>query len=112
MTNSRLSDSIYEIVAFYFGTENVAQVLQYMPSHFVAHKLIVCGASTFDILKIKLSEIHFPLLADRMYSDIKDMHLFDVFRNTSLDNIHFLYEYSYTHTILRILTTITFPLFF
>lgn len=86
-------DSIYEIVAFHFGTENVTQVLQYMPSHFVAHKLIVCGASTFDILKIKLSEIHFPLLADKMYSDIKDMHLFDVFRNTSLDNIQFLYVF-------------------
>ncbi|XP_052078633.1 uncharacterized protein LOC127716457 [Mytilus californianus] len=88
-----IHDSIYEIVAFHFGTDHVTHILKYMPSHFVANKLIVCGESTFDNLKIKLSKIYFPLLADRMYSDIKDMHLFDVFRNTSLNNIQFLYVF-------------------
>lgn len=87
---SFIHDSIYETVAYHYGQEFPEHILEFMPSNFIANKVVVDGNPSFDDLSIKIKERHFSKLAERLYSDLESNKLFDVFMNKALKYQPFL----------------------
>lgn len=81
---SCIHDSIYEAIAFHYGQVFPEQILDYMPSNFIANKVTVFGNASYDALSIQITEKHFSKLAERPYSDLESYQLFDVFMNKAL----------------------------
>ncbi|XP_062585045.1 uncharacterized protein LOC134246700, partial [Saccostrea cucullata] len=94
-----IHDSMFEIIAYHFGCQCPDLILQYISSSYIANKMKVCGGEkpsgeeqkvsgsartvSFDLC-IRLREGHYPILAKRLYSDIENMELYDVFMNNVL----------------------------
>ncbi|CAC5383298.1 unnamed protein product [Mytilus coruscus] len=87
---SFIHESIYEAIGYHFGQEFPEQILEYMPSNFIANKVIVVGIPTLNDLNIKIKESHFIKLAERLYLDLESNKLFDVFMNKALKYQPFL----------------------
>ncbi|CAC5395393.1 unnamed protein product [Mytilus coruscus] len=87
---SFIHDSIYEAIAFHYGQDFPEQILDYMPSNFIANKVTVFGNTSYDALCIQITENHFSKLAERLYSDLESYQLFDVFMSKALKYEPFL----------------------
>ncbi|CAC5383297.1 unnamed protein product [Mytilus coruscus] len=81
---SFIHDSIYETIAYHYGQKFQEQILEYMPSNFIANKVIVFGNHSYDDLNILITEGNFSKLAERLYLDLESDQLFDVFMNKAL----------------------------
>ncbi|XP_063404287.1 ankyrin repeat and KH domain-containing protein mask-like [Mytilus trossulus] len=90
---SFIHDSIYETGAYHYGNEFPEHILEFMPSNFIANKVVVDGNPSFDDLNIKIKERHFSKLAERLYLDLESDKLFDVFMNKALKYQPFLYVF-------------------
>lgn len=102
-------DSMFEMVAYHFGIRNPNLMLEYMSSDFIANNMTVNDACTTEhgsqktnredtdrgqnigqgnviSLSINLKEDHYPHLAKRLYTDIRNVELCNVFENEVLKN--------------------------
>ena len=79
-------DFIFEAIAYHYGRQNQQQqqILKYLSSSYIANKVTVCEQTSNEDLCIHISEDMYLPLAERLYSDIQSMNLFDVFMNKSL----------------------------
>jgi hypothetical protein len=57
------------------------QILKYLSSSYIANKVTVYEQASNEDLCIHLSEDMYLPLAERLYTDIQSMNLFDVFMN-------------------------------
>ncbi|XP_062617403.1 uncharacterized protein LOC134279078 [Saccostrea cucullata] len=89
---SFIHDYIYEICAFHYGQQFLDQILRYMDSCYIANYVIAknvkastrnAGEDTYD-LYLRLNEDQYPMFAERLYRDIQELKLYDVFMNDSL----------------------------
>ncbi|XP_062591983.1 uncharacterized protein LOC134253478 [Saccostrea cucullata] len=108
-----IHDSVFEILAYHFGHQFPELFLQYISSNYIANKVKVQewkkesevdnkhdeseefsveeqGTLSSDIIEdsfelcIRLREDQYPMLAERLYRDIENMELYDVFMNNVL----------------------------
>ncbi|XP_056006706.1 uncharacterized protein LOC125658404 [Ostrea edulis] len=92
-----IHDSMFEICAYHYGKQFPDQMLLYMSSSYIANHVkpqtSESGIESNDKnnereessdLCIRLHEDQYPLLAERLYRDIQNMKLYDVFRNQVL----------------------------
>ncbi|XP_061186509.1 uncharacterized protein LOC133194590 [Saccostrea echinata] len=108
-----IHDSVFEILAYHYGCQFPDLVLQYISSSYIANKVKVqegekelvsesnqfsedvkssgeefevSGSESMELfdLCIRLREGQYPMLAKRLYSDIENMELYDVFMNNVL----------------------------
>lgn len=101
-------DSMFEMVAYHFGHRNPELMLKYMSSDFIANNITVNDACTIEhesqkkrtydtyrqsieqgnviSLSINLQKNHYPHLAKRLYTDVKNGNLHNVFENEALKN--------------------------
>ena len=81
-------DFIFEAIAYHFGRQSKSQqqqqILKYLSSSYIANKVTVYEQASNEGLCIHISEDMYLPLAERLYSDIQSMNLFDVFMNKSL----------------------------
>ncbi|XP_062597964.1 uncharacterized protein LOC134259395 [Saccostrea cucullata] len=108
-----IHDSLFENLAYHFGSQFPDLVLQYISSNYIAnnvkvqeckkeskvednhhenekisceeHETLKCERSqdSFDLC-LRLREDQYPMLAERLYRDIENMELYDVFMNDVL----------------------------
>ena len=95
-------DLIFEAIAYHYGCQNQngrqsqnqqqqqQQILKYLSSSYIANKVTVCEQGSTEDLCIHISEDMYLPLAERLYTDIQSMNLFDVFMNKSLKHGPFL----------------------
>jgi ankyrin repeat protein len=83
-------DFIFEVIAYHYGCQNKHQILKYLSSSYIANKLIVFDQASNENLCIHISEDMYLPLAERLYTDIQSMNLFDVVMNKSLKHGPFL----------------------
>ena len=93
-------DFIFEAIAYHYGRQNQngrqsknqqqQQILKYLSSSYIANKVTVYEQASNEDLSIHISEDMYLPLAERLYSDIQSMNLFDVFMNKSLKHGPFL----------------------
>ena len=85
-------DFIFEAIAYHYGRQNQQQqqILKYLSSSYIANKVTVCEQTSNEDLCIHISEDMYLPLAERLYTDIQSMNLFDVFMNKSLKHGPFL----------------------
>lgn len=86
-------DSMFEIVAYHFGKSFPKLILKHMDSVYIANYIRpktcerqregAISSNEFD-LRINLEESLYMELATRLYQDIKDMNIYDVFSNSFL----------------------------
>lgn len=94
---SFIHESMLHIIAYHYGGKNPEQILQYMNSNYVSRYVKAIPTKQYDEEKqtnitncdlqnhfLGIGQKHFPLLADRLYRDIEDMELYDVFNNDTL----------------------------
>lgn len=79
-----VQEHMLEIVAYHVGQDFPEIILQYMSSDYIASHLR--PNSTHDTeneadLLLILSELKFPILAERLFSDLENGELYNVFRN-------------------------------
>ncbi|XP_062580391.1 uncharacterized protein LOC134242335 [Saccostrea cucullata] len=108
-----IHDSVFEILAYHFGSKFPDLVLQYISSSYIANNVKVqeckkesevennhdeneeisaeeeetlSSEKNQDLLdlSLRLREDQYPLLAERLYRDIENMELYDVFMNDVL----------------------------
>ncbi|XP_061190231.1 uncharacterized protein LOC133198101 [Saccostrea echinata] len=104
-----IHDSMFEIIAHHFGQKCPDLILKYLSSSYIANyvKPQKCKTETNESeskemfekavrvdesnasrishdLSVKLQEEYFPLLAERLFRDIEDMQLYDVFMSDHL----------------------------
>ena len=81
-------DFIFEAIAYHYGRQSKSQqqqqILKYLSSSYIANKVTVYEQASNEDLCIHISEDMYLPLAERLYSDIQSMNLFDVFMNKSL----------------------------
>ena len=77
-------DFIFEVIAYHYGRQNQHQILKYLSSSYIANKVIVYEQASNQDLCIQINEDMYLPLAERLYTDIQSMNLFDVFMNKSL----------------------------
>ncbi|XP_061167023.1 uncharacterized protein LOC133175903 [Saccostrea echinata] len=89
---SFIHDYLYEICAFHYGQQFLDKILLYMDSCYIANYVIpknveattsTTGEKSFDLC-LRLNEDQYPLLSERLYRDIQELELYDVFMNDSL----------------------------
>ncbi|VDH98267.1 Hypothetical predicted protein [Mytilus galloprovincialis] len=88
-----IHDAIYEIVAYHYGRTRPHIILKYMKSNFIATKVTVHmdqGLYSNSDLLIVIDKCHYEQMAERLYTDLKSLELFDVFINKSLSYPPFL----------------------
>ena len=83
-------DFIFEVIAYHYGCQNKHQILKYLSSSYIANKLVVFDQASNENLCIHISEDMYLPLAERLYTDIQFMNLFDVVMNKSLKHGPFL----------------------
>jgi ankyrin repeat protein len=87
-------DFIFEAIAYHYGRQSKnqqqQQILKYLSSSYIANKVTVYEQASNEDLSIHISEDMYLPLAERLYSDIQSMNLFDVFMNKSLKHGPFL----------------------
>ena len=85
-------DFIFEAIAYHYGRQNQQQqqILKYLSSSYIANKVTVYKQASAQDLRIHISEDMYLPLAERLYTDIQSMNLFDVFMNKSLEHGPFL----------------------
>jgi ankyrin repeat protein len=93
-------DFIFEAIAYHYGRQNQngrqsknqqqQQILKYLSSSYIANKVTVYKPASNEDLCIHISEDMYLPLAERLYTDIQSMNLFDVFMNKSLEHGPFL----------------------
>jgi hypothetical protein len=112
-TYSFIHDFIYEICAKHFGQQFPAEILECMSSSYIARFVkpqtdeMAQDGSPFDLC-IRLHENQYPMLAKRLYRDIEETELYNVFSNPVLkhpqvcqDFIAHLKTKSYTDLFLH-----------
>jgi ankyrin repeat protein len=77
-------DFIFEAIAYHYGCQNKHTILKYLSSSYIANKVTVYHQASNEDLCIHISEDMYLPLAERLYTDIQSMNLFDVFMNKSL----------------------------
>ena len=77
-------DFIFEVIAYHYGCQNKHTILKYLSSSYIANKVTVYDQASNEDLCIHISEDMYLPLAERLYTDIQSMNLFDVFMNKSL----------------------------
>ena len=77
-------DFIFEAIAYHYGCQNKHTILKYLSSSYIANKVTVYDQASNEDLCIHISEDMYLPLAERLYTDIQSMNLFDVFMNKSL----------------------------
>lgn len=88
-----IHDAIYEIVAYHYGRTRPHIILKYMKSNFIATNVTVHmdhGLYSNSDLSIVIDKDHYEQMAERLYTDLKSLELFDVFMNKSLSYPPFL----------------------
>ncbi|XP_052088264.1 uncharacterized protein LOC127725375 [Mytilus californianus] len=86
-----IHDSIFEVTAYHYGKKYPDQILKYLDSSYIANNVkLTKSDNSEDWLYIYIEEEDYPLLVDRIYTDLKDMQLYDVFMNQSLKDETFL----------------------
>lgn len=88
-----IHDIIYEIVAYHYGNKNPLVILEYMNSNFISNKVSIRRENNVDLitdLSIVIGEDHYENMAERLYTDLLSLELFDVFKNQSLSYPPFL----------------------
>jgi ankyrin repeat protein len=83
-------DFIFEVIAYHYGCQNKHTILKYLSSSYIANKVTVYDQASNEDLCIHISEDMYLPLAERLYTDIQSMNLFDVFMNKSLKHGPFL----------------------
>lgn len=87
-----IHESLLEIVAYHFGSQNPNLMLQCMDSDFIANnvKLETCcngsdgGVGNENPIDLRIKVCNFKILAERLYSDVKRGELYNVFGNKAL----------------------------
>ena len=77
-------DFIFEALAYHYGRQSKHQILKYLSSSYIANKVTVYDQAPNEDFCIHISEDMYLPLAERLYTDIQSMNLFDVFMNKSL----------------------------
>jgi hypothetical protein len=75
---------IFEAIAYHYGRQNKHEMLKYLSSSYIANKVTVYEQASNEDLCIHISEDMYLPLAERLYTDIQSMNLFDVFMSKSL----------------------------
>jgi ankyrin repeat protein len=83
-------DFMFETIAYHYGCQNQHHILKYLSSSYIRYKVTLCEQASNEDLCIHLSENMYLPLAERLYTDIQSMNLFDVFMNKSLKHSPFL----------------------
>ena len=83
-------DFMFEAIAYHYGCQNQHHILKYLSSNYIRNKVTLCEQASNEDLCIHLSENMYLPLAERLYTDIQSMNLFDVFMNKSLKLSPFL----------------------
>lgn len=87
-----IHESLLEIVAYHFGSQNPNLMLQCMDGDFIANnvKLETCydgsdgGVGNANPIDLRIKVCNFKMLAERLYSDVKRGELYNVFGNKAL----------------------------
>jgi hypothetical protein len=79
-------DFIYEVIAYHYGSQNQHHILKYLSSSYIANKVTVYEQASNEDHCIQISEDMYLPLAERLFTDIQSMNLFDVFMNKSLQH--------------------------
>lgn len=87
-----IHESLLEIVAYHFGSQNPNLMLQCMNSDFIANnvKLETCddesngSAGVENPIDLRIKVCNFKILAERLYSDLRRGELYNVFGNKAL----------------------------
>lgn len=87
-----IHESLLEIVAYHFGSQNPNLMLQCMDSDFIANnvKLETCddgsdgGVGNENPIDLRIKVCNFKMLAERLYSDVRRGELYNVFGNKAL----------------------------
>ena len=77
-------DFLFEVIAYHYGSQNKHHILKYLSSSYIANNVTVYDQASNEDMCIHISEDMYLLLAERLYTDIQSMNLFDVFMNKSL----------------------------
>lgn len=89
-----IHDSLFEIIAYHFGCQNPEMILQHMRSDYIVNYVKVDTydnvekassehESTIDMC-IPLQESHHGMFAERLYRDVKNGELYNVFESKTL----------------------------
>jgi hypothetical protein len=84
-----MHDFIFEAIAYHYGRQNQLQILKYLSSSYIANKVTVFEQGSNENLCIHISEDMYLPLAERLYTDILSIDVFDVFMNKSLKHVPF-----------------------
>ncbi|XP_062621183.1 uncharacterized protein LOC134282808 [Saccostrea cucullata] len=79
-----IHDSVFEILAYHFGSQFPELFIKYISSSYIASKLKIQEFQDSFDLCIRLREDQYFMLAERLYRDIENMELHDVFMNDVL----------------------------
>lgn len=87
-----IHESLLEIVAYHFGSQNPNLMLQCMDSDFIANNVKLetsydgsdGGVGNENPIDLRIKVCNFKMLAERLYSDVKRGELYNVFGNRAL----------------------------
>lgn len=87
-----IHESLLEIVAYHFGSQNPNLMLQCMDSDFIANNVKLetsydesdGGVGNENPIDLRIKVCNFKMLAERLYSDVKRGELYNVFGNKAL----------------------------
>ncbi|XP_056006599.1 uncharacterized protein LOC125659290 [Ostrea edulis] len=100
---SFLHDALFEAIACLHALKFPEQVLNSMPSSYIANNVRVTSETTesgYENLCICLKRKHYEFLVRRLLKDIKDVHFYDVFDGKSLKCEEFMnFFISYLDTV-------------
>ncbi|VDI02123.1 Hypothetical predicted protein [Mytilus galloprovincialis] len=80
-----IHDCIFEVTASHFGNQYPNLIIEYLDSNYIAHKVRVISEELSQCMHVKVLEKDYSSLGNRIYRDITNMELFDVFMNNSLN---------------------------
>ncbi|XP_048741103.2 uncharacterized protein LOC125655030 [Ostrea edulis] len=86
---SFMHDSLWEVVAYHYGRMFPDQIVLYQSSSYVANNVTLYESKARAELKVFLKDKFYPVLAARLFRDIKALVLYDVFMNESLHHERF-----------------------
>lgn len=86
---SFIHDSLLEVVACHYGRLFPDQIALYQSSSYIANNVTLYESEALGALKVFLKEDYYPILAARIFIDIKALALYDVFTNDSLHHERF-----------------------
>ncbi|XP_063405165.1 uncharacterized protein LOC134688397 [Mytilus trossulus] len=85
-----IHDCIFEVTASHFGNQYPNLIIEYLDSNYIAHKVRFISEESNQCMHVKVLKQHYSSLGNRIYRDITNMELFDVFMNKSLTYEPFL----------------------